>query len=609
MATAKRSSFILFSALLPAFSILLSLLLLGPTLANGAQPAPANAPPEQNSDDRLAWWREARFGLFIHFGLYSQAAGEWNGKTTSGAGEWIMNDLQIPLSQYAALKSRFNPTNFDAREWVHLAKDAGMKYIVITAKHHEGFAMFRSSLSDWSIQSTHFKRDPLKELADACAEENMKLGFYYSIMDWHHPDYAPRKPWNDIVSTPPDFDRYVSFMKGQLHELLTGYGPIRVLWFDGQWENSWTYERGADLASYVRSLQPNIIINNRVSTELPLEAGQHPLGDYKTPEQSIPPSGFGPGVDWETCMTMNNTWGFKRSDQDWKSTRTLVRNLIDCAGKGGNYLLNIGPDGTGEIPVACRERLREIGAWMRVNGPAIYGSKASPFARPLSWGRCTTVSGPDSTTLYLHVFDWPADGELLLPGLRNRCRSAWLLADPQKRLRLENTESGVVITLPKTGIDPISTTIALPLVGAPDIQPVTIVQKRDGSISLPACQARLHGSILQYESGGLLDNIGYWTTPDDWADWEFEINRPGQFRLSAEIAALASGAFEIAVGGQTLRCSAPNTGSYVAFKPVTLGTIELASPGKVVLAVRPIKSGWQPMNLKLIRLDELSARR
>jgi alpha-L-fucosidase len=552
-------------------------------------------------DARMAWWREARFGMFIHWGLYSQAAGYWDGKPIGGAGEWIMNDLQIPVSKYAKLVPQFDPVKFDAREWVRLAKGAGMKYIVITTKHHDGFGMFPSALTDWCIKSTPFQRDPLRELAAACQAEGVRLCFYHSIMDWHHPDYLPSKPWNDRANPHPDFDHYVAYLKGQLKELLTGYGPIGVLWFDGEWEQTWTYDRGADLYNYVRGLQPNLIVNNRVGTEQKLLPGQIHVGDYKTPEQFIPPNGYGPGADWETCMTMNDTWGYKKEDHHWKSTQTLIRNLVDIASKGGNYLLNVGPTGEGLIPEASVERLKEIGRWMSVNGEAIYDTSASPFTRQLPWGRCTTKASGNTTTLYLHVFEWPDDGELLVPGLKNRVKSATLLAGG-KTLVTENRENGVAIALPATAPDEISSTVVLQVTGKPDIEVVPILQQRDGSISLPAGEARLHGATFQYESGGPLDNIGYWTNPEDWADWEFKLVRPGRFVVSAVIAAPALTSFELSVAGQTFRCAAPVTGDYVTFKPVELGVLEIPAAGNATLAVHPIKDGWQPMNLKSITL-------
>ena len=423
-------------------------------------------------DARMKWFREARFGMFIHWGLYSQAAGEWDGKPTSGAGEWIMNDMQIPASKYAKLVPQFNPVKFDARQWVALAKNAGMKYIVITSKHHEGFGMYPSALTDWCIKATPFGRDPLKELAAACRKAGIKLCFYHSIMDWHHPDYLPRKPWNDEANANADFNRYVAHLKGQLKELLTGYGPIGILWFDGQWENTWTYDRGEDLCNYVRSLQPDIIVNNRVGRDAP--AGQPGLGDYGTPEQTIPASGYGPGVDWETCMTMNDTWGFKKQDHNWKSPATLIRNLIDIASKGGNYLLNVGPTGEGLIPDASVERLQAIGQWMQVNGDAIHATTASPFNRQLPWGRCTRKVKGGVATLYLHVFDWPADGSLTVPGLKTKPGKVWLLANAKKKsLQSKVGEGGLSITIPKTAPDAISSTIVAQFKKPLEISPAT----------------------------------------------------------------------------------------------------------------------------------------
>lgn len=544
--------------------------------------------------------------MFIHWGLYSVAAGEWNGQPTGGAGEWIMNDQRIPVSQYRQLVSRFNPVKFDAREWVRIARDAGMKYIVITTKHHDGFALYPTALTDWSMKATPFQRDPLKELAAACQEAGIKLCFYHSIMDWHHPDYAPRKSWNDLAEAPPRMDAYVDFLKGELKELLTGYGPIGLLWFDGQWENTWTYERGADLYHYVRGLQPNLIVNNRVGTEQPLQGRQTRMGDYKTPEQTIPANGLGPGVAWETCMTMNNTWGFKQNDQDWKSTTTLVRNLIDCASKGGNYLLNVGPTGEGLIPAASIERLKQMGEWMRANGVAVYGTDAGPFARPLPWGRCTTRISGRTTTLYLHVFDWPNDGKLFVPGLKSPARSAWLLTDSRKQpLRAKSTPEGLTLTVPPTAPDQISSTVVVQIQGAPRVEVAPLRQGRDGSVRLAAMEARLHGSTFQYEAAPEHRNIGYWIDPGDWLDWEFQVHEPGEFVVTAETAAMGNGQFEVLLDGQVLRGSAPRTEGYTTFTTVTLGQVRIPAKGAALLAVQPIREGWQPINLRAIRLERI----
>ncbi len=404
------------------------------TIAQPVEARQVGRPPAASSDaSRMAWWREARFGLFIHFGLYAVPAGEWNGRTDYG--EWIRNNARIPIDTYDQFRGRFNPTGFDATAWVRLAKQAGMKYIVITTKHHDGFCLFDSKETDFTVMSTPFKRDIMKELAEACHREGMRLGWYYSIMDWHHPDYLPRRDWEQRSAAGADFERYVKYMKAQLRELLTNYGKIDILWFDGQWEATWNNERGRDLYDYVRSLQPNIIINNRVGRaggDFGLDSGQGVIGDFGTPEQEIPATGL-PGADWETCMTMNGNWGYNRADKNFKSTQDLIRKLVDIASKGGNYLLNVGPTGEGVFPPESVERLQAIGGWMRVNGESIYGTTASPLAAP-PWGRITAKALSASITrLYLHAFDWPANGRLAVSGLLNGARQAYLLAEPVQR--------------------------------------------------------------------------------------------------------------------------------------------------------------------------------
>jgi len=433
-------------------------------------PCARAAESARTHDKRMEWFREARFGLFIHWGVYSVPAGEWNGKKNYG--EWFLEETKMPVSQYEKFAGRFNPVKFDAHQWVKLARDAGMKYIVITSKHHDGLGMFRSDLTDWCIKSTPFQRDPLKELADACKQEGIKLCFYYSIMDWHHPDWGTRRAWNDKATGTPDMDRYTAYMKGQLKELLTRYGPIGILWFDGEWESPWTHDRGVDLYNYVRSLQPNIIINNRVGKARAgmagMDKGAERVGDYGTPEQEIPATGFGPGVDWESCMTMNNHWGYNKNDQNWKSSTTLIRNLIDCASKGGNYLLNIGPTAEGVFPEPCIERLAEIGQWMKVNSESIYDTKASPFEK-LDWGRCTQKAiGGRKTRLYLHVYDWPADGRIVLPGLANTPVGAFLL-DGKNSLEFTSGTNSVAILLPASAPDKIASVVALDIKDKPEI--------------------------------------------------------------------------------------------------------------------------------------------
>ena len=355
-------------------------------------------------DERMAWWREARFGMFIHWGLYAIPAGQWKGETNHA--EWIRHSAQIPIDEYDKFVDQFNPVQFNADQWVRMAKDAGMKYIVITTTHHDGFCLFDSEYTDYDVMSTPFKRDILKELYKSCKKHGIKLCFYHSIMDWHHPDYLPRRAWEKRSADGADYPRYIGHMKSQLTELVTQYDPA-VLWFDGQWENTWTHEEGLKLYNYIRSLKPDIIINNRVDKGRGGMEGMTTddsfAGDFGTPEQEVPHTGIR-GVDWESCITMNDHWGYNSHDKNFKSTEYLVHQLVDIVSKGGNYLLNIGPTAKGTFPQESIDRLRDMGEWMKINGEAIYGTSASPFKQPV-WGRFTARSG----TIYAHLFNWPPD--------------------------------------------------------------------------------------------------------------------------------------------------------------------------------------------------------
>ncbi len=429
------------------------------------------AESKTDKDARMEWWREARFGMFIHWGLYAVPAGEWKGQKNHA--EWIRESAQIPLEEYSKFVGQFNPVKFNADDWVKLAKDAGMKYIVITSKHHDGFGMFNSKQTDFDIMSTPFKRDVMKELSKACEKQGMTFCFYHSIMDWHNDNYLPRRSWEKTRSTEgADFDKYRSYLKSQLKELLTHYGKIGVLWFDGEWENTWTSEYGKDLYNYVRNLQPGIIINNRVTVGRSGMAGMTGegefSGDFGTPEQEIPATGV-PGADWESCMTMNDHWGYNKNDKNFKSSTEILRMLADIASKGGNYLLNIGPTADGVFPQESIDRLKEIGKWMKTNGEAIYSTHASPF-KNLPWGRCTQKKMTGSTRLYLHVFDWPTNQKLLVPGLGNKVIRAYMLSDANQEEMPVSTESGgITIQVPAQAPDIINSIIVLDIEGDPAI--------------------------------------------------------------------------------------------------------------------------------------------
>ncbi|MSR29171.1 MAG: alpha-L-fucosidase [Phycisphaerales bacterium] len=426
-------------------------------------------------DRRMGWFRDARFGMFIHWGLYAIPGGRWDGTDVPGAGEWILNSAKIDPAKYTTLQQQFNPVEFNADEWVRIAKAAGQRYIVITSKHHDGFCLWNSAATEFDVAGSPFKRDILKELASACERGGITLCFYHSIMDWTHPDYLPRRAWDPRNPDDADLDRYVGYMKSQLRELISGrYGKIVILWFDGEWEDSWTHERGMDLARFVRGIDPDIIINNRVdkgrSGMAGLDGAGEWAGDYGTPEQEIPSTGLA-GLDLETCMTMNGTWGFSSADENWKSARQLVRDLCDIASKGGNFLLNVGPQSDGRIPAASIERLACIGVWMETNGESIYGTSASPF-RQLPWGRCTQKPLPGGATrLYFHVFDWPsatANGtnSLSIPGLESAVTSARLLGATAFEATARRVDGGWSIAIPVAAPDTIASVIAVDIEGS-----------------------------------------------------------------------------------------------------------------------------------------------
>jgi alpha-L-fucosidase len=414
-----------------------------------------NSSISNQNDLKMQWWKDAKFGMFIHWGIYSVPSGKWDDKTTYG--EWIMHSAKIPRAEYAALAGKFNPTMFNADDWVKLAKDAGQKYIVITSKHHDGFAMFGSKASDYNIvDATPFKRDILKELAESCRKHNIKLGFYYSqAQDWYHPGGAVsgNVEWDE--SHKGDMNKYVEEIAiPQVKEILSNYGDVAVLWWDTP--TNMTKEMATKLAELTKPY-PNLITNNR------LGAGMG--GDLETPEQFVPATGF-PGRNWEVCMTMNGHWGYNAYDDRWKSTEDLLRKLIDIVSKGGNFLLNVGPNQYGIIPEVCQQNLREIGEWLNLNGEAVYGTQASPFPF-LSWGRATMKG----QKLYLHVFNWPEDKRLTVP-FSNKIKKAYLLADAETVLKVQQGTDNSILQLPSYAPDKIASVIAVEFEGNPVVLPV-----------------------------------------------------------------------------------------------------------------------------------------
>ncbi len=430
----------------------------------------------QQRDARMAWWRQARFGMFVHWGLYSGLAGTWKGKTvgTRGGMEWIQQYVGADTWDYAhEATPKFQPSPNFASEWAKLARQAGCKYVVFTTKHHDGFGLYESANSTYNAKDLT-GRDLCKEIVEAIRAEGLKVGFYHSVIDWHHPQYdykaAGQLPYptkgKPFPNGPRNHAIYVDYLHRQVKELMTHYGPVDIIWWDYSKKGAeGPFWRADDLMAMVHTLQPQIISNNRLY-HIPniekhdsvgrLKNWKPEQGDFTTPEQTIPSTGI-EGVDWEVCMTLNTTWGYSDHDHAWKSDETLIRNLIDIVSKGGNYLLNIGPKGDGSIPAESIKSMQAIGDWMQTNGEAIYETTASPFKAP-KWGRYTQKPG----ILYAHVFDWPADGKLTVPLTSAKVKTARLLADrSQTALKIESTAAGSVINLPKEAPDPIASIIAI----------------------------------------------------------------------------------------------------------------------------------------------------
>ena len=391
--------------------------------------------------DRMAWWREARFGLFLHWGLYSILAGTW--RDDERWAEWIRNNAQIPVGEYDRLLAQWNPTGFDPDRWADLAWQAGMRYVVLTTKHHDGFCLWDSRVGDFDVAATPSGRDICRDLAAAFRRRGFRIGWYHSIMDWHHPDYLPRREW-EAAARPPDgadYDRYERYLHAQVGELLTDFAPVDVLWFDGQWEGTWTHERATRLQRLIERLAPDCLVNDRINGAGTPEGGR--LGDFGTPENTIPATGT-PGRDWESCITMNDNWGFKRQDTNWKSPRRLAEIVAETASKGGNLLLNVGPMADGRFPQASVDRLEALAPWMAVHGPLLRGSAASRFT---DGDRFRAVTHDDRTHLFVH--DW-RPGPLLLAELRTMPIRARLLSDDGTAVPLpvERWDEGPVVILP-----------------------------------------------------------------------------------------------------------------------------------------------------------------
>jgi alpha-L-fucosidase len=469
------------------------------------------------------WFGDAKFGLFVHWGVYALL----------GKGEWIRTTGKIPRAEYAKLQRRFNPKRFNPDAWADLAKRAGTQYVVFTTKHLDGFCMFDAHNTDWKVTRSPYGRDVLAEVTQAFEKQGLRVGYYYCIWDCYHDEYLPRLDWekDSRPAAGHDVRNYVPYLREHVRQLLTEYGSAPfVLWWDAGNLNTPEELGAVETNALARRLRPDILINDRHFTR----------EDLVTPEQRIPPTGMrdesGQPVLWEACVTMTSLWwGYDRHETVYKTSAFLIRMLVDIVSKGGNLLLNVGPKPDGTIQKEFRDRLAAIGRWMDTYSEAIYGTTASPFNLLPFYGRVTTKGN----RLYVHVFEWPADQTVRLPNLRNHVKQAWLLAKARTPLAATRAGSDWVIALPARAPDRAASVLAVELDGVPHVDPFVIRPDDRGVIRLPALYGALegpHGQRIRYESRDGVVHAGNWIRPSDGIEWSFATGRPGLYRVLLEHA-------------------------------------------------------------------------
>lgn len=551
-----------------------------------------------------AWFKEARFGIFIHWGVYSVPA--WAPKGRYAEWYWKhMRDKKGPTwqhhvkthgaeFQYEQFAPKFKAEKFDPGAWAALFKKAGAKYVVLTAKHHDGYCLWPApDAKGWNSVDVGPKRDLLGDLTQAVREAGLKMGFYYSLYEWFHPTYNK------------DVRRYVAaHMLPQLKDAVSRYKPS-LIFADGEWGHPAATWRSEEFLAWLfneSSCRDEVVVNDRWGKGC---RGRH--GGYYTSEYGGHGSKVGPGHLWEENQGIGRSFGYNRNEgpDDYRSVKQLLHLLVASVSRGGNLLLDVGPDADGTIPQVMQERLLGIGTWLAANGESIYGAGAGPVPK-FPWGLCTAKPG----TLYLHVFEWPK-GDLELPGLRARVADAYLLADPDRSpLLLGRSEEGAMtVTVPRKAPDPNVSVVVLKVEGEARVRVATgkpTKQAPDGTIALQAVNAAVHGTSARYEQGGGKDNIGFWSNARDWVSWKFDVTKPGTFEVTITTAcAKGSGGstYAVAVGERQLKGKVKETGSWAKFATDKLGTVTLAKPGSYVLSVKPItKPGAAVMNLQAVTL-------
>ncbi|MEI8039583.1 MAG: alpha-L-fucosidase [Verrucomicrobiota bacterium] len=567
-------------------SSLVLIALLGSPSPLCAQGASA-ATPDAAALARTRWFRDARFGMFIHWGVYAVPAGEWQGKPANGLGEWIMHNGKIPVADYKEFAKGFTAANYDPQAWARLARAAGMKYVVVTSKHHDGFALFDSAVSDWNAaKAAPAGRDLVAPLAAAVRAEGLKFGCYYSqAQDWVHPGGARIKngpSWDPAQLG--DFGAYLQKIAlPQVREVVDRYQPD-ILWWDTP--AGMTTELAQPFADLL-ARHPSILSNDRL--------GGGFKGDTSTPEQRIPARGY-PGKLFEVCMTMNDTWGFKKDDTHWKSVRQILRNLSDISSKGGNFLLNVGPTADGRIPAASIERLEIVGRWMQTNGEAIYATEASPFQRRLTWGRVTQKITPSgATTLYLHVWDWPADGHLLLPSLSELPTAGTLLASGAA-VTAQSTAEGLVVNLPARAPDAEISVVRLQFPGAVTVsESVANVPGPDGRIELTPFDADPTGGLggnFELLGRGAESYLAHWKDAAWTLDYRISTPSAGRWQVSAEFASATPATLVLRSTKTVVKVPVPAGADAATWHTVDLYTLNLPA-GDHTLQLQGVKENWK----------------